>query len=110
MKHTILLKKVIREVIGLITIVLFIYTCTKVTSAAVRKRIANNDTISTNAASEFEWPLKPFGLHEMWLHNAIWPEAVRSKASSAENSKGKELYPITGAIRPIWAPSIRFPG
>ena len=45
MKHTILLKKVIKEIIGLISIVLIIYTCTKIRTVADHKRAAVPDTI-----------------------------------------------------------------
>ena len=46
MKYTMLFKKVIREVIGLITIVLFIYTCTKIKSVAVHRKTGSYKTLS----------------------------------------------------------------
>ncbi|WP_158085282.1 hypothetical protein [Niastella vici] len=45
MKYTIILKKVIKEIVGLVSIVLFIYTCTKFRTVAVHKRAAVPDTI-----------------------------------------------------------------
>jgi len=45
MRHTIILKKVIKEVIGLIVIVLFIYTCTKSRSVINHKKAAANENI-----------------------------------------------------------------
>ena len=58
MKYIIIVKKVIREIVGLITIILFIYTCTKVRSASGQPRSANNDTASTNAATGLNWPVQ----------------------------------------------------
>jgi len=59
MKYIIVVKKVLREVIGLITIVLFIYTCTKIRSVAGHTITVNHDNAGANATAELEWPAEP---------------------------------------------------
>jgi hypothetical protein len=45
MKYTIVLRKLLKELIGIITIVLFVYTCTKIRLAADHKKAAAHETI-----------------------------------------------------------------
>lgn len=65
MRYTIILKKVIKEVIGLITIVLFIYTCTKIGSASNRKGAAVLEHMSVNTAVGFGTPAQTTGYHPL---------------------------------------------
>ncbi|HEX6429266.1 MAG TPA: hypothetical protein VF008_16330 [Niastella sp.] len=65
MRYTIILKKVIREIVGLITIVLFIYTCTKIRTTAGRKKAADHATIHTGTVVGFGWPLQITGYHPL---------------------------------------------
>jgi hypothetical protein len=76
MKYTIVVKKVIREVIGIITIVLFIYTCTKIRSAAGHTGTINHDTVGANATVQSEWPVEPTGSHPLTSRPILTP-AIR---------------------------------
>jgi hypothetical protein len=55
MNYTIVVKTVIREVIGIITIVLFIYTYTKIKSSAGHSRTINHDTVGASATVQSGW-------------------------------------------------------
>jgi hypothetical protein len=101
MRYTIIVKKVIREIIGLIMIVLFIYTCTKVRTTAGRKKAAAHETIHTGTAVGFEWPVQIAGYHSCYPGLMIKEHPVLSpKVQQAGTA-----LPVR--IRQIWAPSIR---
>src|SRR5688572_28635350 len=101
MRYTIIVKKVIREIVGLITIVLFIYTCTKVRATAGRKRAAAHDTIHTGTAVGFGWPVQIAGYHPCYPGLMIKEQSVPSpKVQQAGTT-------LPARIRVIWAPSIR---
>jgi hypothetical protein len=76
MKYTIVVKKVIREVIGIITIVLFIYTCTKIRSAAGPTGTVNHDSAGSNATVQLGWPVQPTG-HYPLMSRPILTPAIR---------------------------------
>jgi len=59
MKYTIVVKKVLREVIGIITIVLFIYTCTKIRSVTGHTGTVNHNAVGANTTVQLEWPADP---------------------------------------------------
>jgi hypothetical protein len=107
MRYTIIVKKVIREIVGLITIVLFIYTCTKVRTTAGRKKAAAHDTIQTGTAVGFGWPVQIARFHPCY-HTM----AFRGKGMIKEHSvpAAKELQAensLPARIRLIWVPAIR---
>ena len=76
MNYTIVVKKVIREVIGIITIVLFIYTCTKIRSTAGHSKAVNHDTVSANATVQLGWPVQTTGYHPLMSRSILTP-AIR---------------------------------
>jgi hypothetical protein len=101
MRYTIIVKKVIREIVGLITIVLFIYTCTKVRTTAGHKKAAVHDTIHTGTAVGFGWPVQIAGYHPCYPNLMIKEHSVTSpKVQQAGTA-------VPARIRQIWAPSIR---
>jgi hypothetical protein len=110
MKYTILLRKVIKEVIGLITIVLFIYTCTKIRSAPGHKRAAAKDSISTGMAVGFGRPVQITGYHPLLLRHGLSEQAYRKRTSGTVSQSIGSWNTVTGRIRLIWAPAIRLPG
>ena len=57
MNYTIVIKKVIREIIGIISIVLFIYTCTKIRTVAARRQAVKSDTATIS------WPVRTAAYH-----------------------------------------------
>lgn len=97
MKYTIVVKKVIREVVGLITIVLFIYTCTKMRSAATHRRAGGNDTIRANTASVFEWPGQTTGHHPLLPRHSLTGAQNAIQTFFWINNNTTSLYLITGA-------------
>jgi hypothetical protein len=99
MRYTIIVKKVIREIVGLITIVLFIYTCTKVRTTASRKKAAALNTIHTGTAVGFGWPVQLAGYHTTDL--MIKEQSVPSLKVQQTGTT------LPARIRLIWAPSIR---
>jgi hypothetical protein len=101
MRYTIIVKKVIREIVGLITIVLFIYTCTKVRTTAGRKRAAAHETIYTGTAVGFEWPVQIAGYHPCNPGFLIKEHSV----PSAKVQQAGTVFPVR--IRLIWALSGR---
>ena len=101
MRYTIIVKKVIREIVGLITIVLFIYTCTKVRTTAGRKKAAAHETIDTGTAVGFGWPVQIAGYHPCYRSLMIKEHSV----PSAEVQQAGTALSVR--IRLIWAPSIR---
>jgi hypothetical protein len=101
MRYTIIVKKVIREIVGLITIVLFIYTCTKVRTTTGRKKAAAHDTIHTSTAVGFGWPLQIAGNHPCY-------RSLMTREYSVPPAEVQQAGTVLSVrIRLIWAPSIR---
>ena len=92
MRYTIIVKKVIREIVGLITIVLFIYTCTKIRASANHKRAAANDTMSTGTAVGFGWPVQLTGYHPLLPRHGL---------------PGKRIFGTTSRSAANWSPVTR---
>jgi len=98
MKYTVILKKAIKEIIGLMSIVLFIYTCTKMKLVAGHKRAAVPDTINTGTAVGFGWPqsreyhplLPRHGLPQRPYINTVSGRAARNAATG---------HPAAGAYK-----------
>lgn len=107
MRYTIIVKKVIREIVGLITIVLFIYTCTKVRSTAGRKKAAAHDTIHTGTAVGFGWPVQIAGYHACYRTMALRSNLMIKEHSVPSAKEQQADNSLPARIRLIWAPAIR---
>ncbi|THU40056.1 hypothetical protein FAM09_09230 [Niastella caeni] len=94
MKYTVVVNKVIKEIIGLITIVLFIYTCTKIRAVSSHKRAAAYDTIETSTAVGFEWPAQTMGYHPLLPRHGL--PAPYSKRAAGTGS-ADNWQPVTGS-------------
>ena len=107
MKYTIIVKKVIREIVGLITIVLFIYTCTKVRTTASRKKAAAHNTIQTGTTVGFGWPVQIARFHPCYHSMAFRGNGMIKEHSIPAAKEQQAGNSLPARIRLIWAPAIR---
>jgi hypothetical protein len=107
MKYTILLQKVIKEVIGLVTIVLFIYTCTKVRTTVGRKKGAAIDTIHTGTSVGFGWPVQIAGYDPCYRTMTFRSNLMIKEHSTPSEEVQQAGTSLPVRIRLIWVPAIR---
>ena len=100
MNYTIIAKKVLREVIGIITIVLFIYTCTKIRSAAGSKRDAAGDRVSTSTAVGVSWPVQAKGYYPLLPRHGLPQPSGSKKATGSTGRNTTARHAATGTYSP----------